>query len=97
MEVGDIAQLGSDSEGPFNSEEELEVRSFDFRQDGRLTQGCLRFPDVFFSPDLLDGGIGRKMPRPVDREVNPVAFTYSGGQVQVTVPKLVAYVGVVVN
>jgi len=26
-----------------------------------------------------------------------VAFTYSGGQVQVTVPKLVAYVAVVSN
>ncbi len=27
----------------------------------------------------------------------PVAFIYSGGQVQVTVPKLVAYVAVVSN
>jgi hypothetical protein len=27
----------------------------------------------------------------------PVTFTYSGGQVQVTVPKLVAYVAVVSN
>jgi len=27
----------------------------------------------------------------------PVAFTYSGGQVQIIVPKLVAYVAVVSN
>jgi hypothetical protein len=29
------------------------LRSFDFRQDGWITQESSRFPDVFFIPDML--------------------------------------------
>jgi hypothetical protein len=49
----DWSRLGADRRIPVNVIHDFMVRSFDFHQDGNITQASFRFPYVFFIPGLI--------------------------------------------